>query len=171
MPEKSTYAVPLYRSTLLVDWLYTACDSIIRLRLRRVVRPDVRPDLDPAGSRYAISARLRQSPRWERLLVFRWWLHGVRGLAGRLGLVVNDLLPALSWRLRRTDFALRLTLRLRATRNTTRRSRRLHKTRELGASARELRSRTTLRRLRIFPPILLFCHDRILPDPGSRPGS
>ena len=169
MPEKSTYAVPLYRSTLLVDWLYTACDSIIRLRLRRVVRPDVRPDLDPAGSRYAISARLRQSPRWERLLVFRWWLHGVRGLTGRLGFVMNDLCPARSWRLRRiTDLS---PPAFTATRNTTRRILGRNITRELGASARELRSRTTLRRLRIFPPILLFCHDRILPDPGSRPGS
>jgi hypothetical protein len=117
-----------------------------------------------------MSARLRQSPRWERLLVLRWWLHGVRWLT-HLAFVVNDLHPALSWRLRGIDSALRRTLRLTATRNTTRRILGRHKTRKLGASARDLRSRTTLRRLRIFPPILLFRHDRILPDPGSRPGS
>lgn len=52
-------------------------------------------------------------------------------------------------------------------RHTTRSSRRLHKTRKLGARARELRGRTTLRRLRIFPPILLSCHNRILAETGE----
>ena len=113
-----------------------------------------------------MSARLRQSPRWKRLLVLRRWLHGVRWLI-HLAFVMNDLYPALSWRLRGIDSALRRALRLTATRNTTRRILGRNKTRELSASARELRSRTTLRRLRIFPPILLSRHNRILAESGE----